>query len=154
MTPIFSKKSIWPWHEAQTTKYVNQIISTFKDFCSRLSDRLTRSLAGFSSFQLIFSVNSAHKNYKLYLPYSKTTLHLQNVFFCIGSLRWVITPVTKPEKQNLNFVKLKYFEKPFTKNKNGNIIRPRIEYAKIWHQVNNQNMVAVSYTHLTLPTKA
>ena len=41
---------------------------------------LTRSVAGFLSFQLIFTVNSAHKNYKLYLPYSKTTLHLQNNF--------------------------------------------------------------------------
>ena len=45
---------------------------------------LTRSVAGFLSFQLIFTVNSAHKNYKLYLPYSKTTLHLQNNFFAYG----------------------------------------------------------------------
>ena len=48
---------------------------------------LTRSVARFLSFQLIFTVNSAHKNYKLYLPYSKTTLHLQNNFF----LHMVIT---------------------------------------------------------------
>ena len=45
---------------------------------------LTRSVAGFLSFQLIFTVNSAHNNYMLYLPYSKTTLPLQNNFFAYG----------------------------------------------------------------------
>ena len=33
--------------------------------------KLTRSVAGFLSFQLIFTVNLAHKNYKLYSPYSE-----------------------------------------------------------------------------------
>ena len=125
----------WNWKLKKSSKWKSGI------FYMRQKVTLTRSVAGFLSFQLIFTVNSAHKNYKLYLPYSKTTLHLQNNFFCIWSLRWVITPVTKPEKQNRNFVKPKYFEKPFTKNKNWDSIRPRIEYSKIWHQVNNRHMV-------------
>ena len=61
-------------------KYVSKYILKAKDLKMTGIQHLTRSVAGFLSFQLIFTVNSAHKNYKLYLPYSKTTLHLQNNF--------------------------------------------------------------------------
>ena len=65
-------------------KYVSKYILKAKDLKMTGIQHLTRSVAGFLSFQLIFTVNSAHKNYKLYLPYSKTTLHLQNNFFAYG----------------------------------------------------------------------
>ena len=79
------KKWLLKIEQKRLVNYENLIFDYFhSNFSSHRKVILTRSVAGFLSFQLIFTVNSAHKNYKLYLPYSKTTLHLQNNFFAYG----------------------------------------------------------------------